>query len=342
MDLTLFKQNLKNGKLGGIYVFAGEEDYLIRYYLGELRRAIVTEPAFEVFNSALFDGEDVDFAAVKEAIKAPPMMSDYKIVEWRHADISSFKESDLSAFEELIELSREYPYAAIAFSAPGDLFDFGTQKKPSVFVKRFDGAVNILRFDKSTDNQLYSWLKKHFDSHGVGVTLEVLQALVFRSGHSMDVLFGEVQKLSALAKARGAAAITVRDVEEVASSTPECDAFALSNAITDRNRRAAFLALEEMKLRRVEPTIIMGMLSKVYDDLLTISLLLEEGLGQADIEKALKINTYKLKIYTAAVKRFAPGALEKTVSSLASADMNSKFGGVTGYTAIELFISQNI
>ena len=76
MDLTLFKQNLKSGKLGGIYVFAGEEDYLIRYYLGELRRAIVTEPAFEVFNSALFDGEDVDFAAVKEAIKAPPMMSE--------------------------------------------------------------------------------------------------------------------------------------------------------------------------------------------------------------------------------------------------------------------------
>ena len=342
MDLSLFKQNLKGGKLGGIYVFAGEEDYLIRYYLGELRRAIVTEPAFEVFNSAVFDGEDIDFAAVKEAIKAPPMMSDYKIVEWRHADLSSLKESELAAFEELVELSREYPYAAVAFTAPGELFDFGTQKKPSAFIKRLDKSVNLLRFDKSTDNQLYSWLKKHFDSHGVGVTLEVLQALVFRSGHSMDVLFGEVQKLSALAKARGKSGISVSDVDEVASSTPECDAFALSNAITERNRRAAFFALEEMKIRRVEPTVIMSMLSKVYADLLTVSLLLEEGLGQADIEKTLKINAYKLKIYVKAAKRFAPGALEKTVASLSSADMNSKFGGVTGYTAIELFISQNI
>jgi DNA polymerase-3 subunit delta len=158
----------------------------------------------------------------------------------------------------------------------------------------------------------------------------------------MDVLHAEVQKLSALVKARGKTALSVADVEEVASSTPECDAFALSNAVTDRNKAKAFLALEEMKLRRTDPAIIMGMLSKVYGDLLSVSMLMEEGCGQADIEKLLKINSYKLKIYMNASKKFKTDELCRTVKDLARADMNSKFGGVTGYTAVELFISQNI
>jgi hypothetical protein len=36
------------------------------------------------------------------------------------------------------------------------------------------------------------------------------------------------------------------------------------------------------------------------------------------------------------------GLSEDTKSSLAKADMNSKFGGINGYSAVELFLSQNL
>lgn len=342
MDLSSFKSSLKSGEISGTYIFAGEEDYLVRYYLSELVGACGIDEAFAVFNYLSLEGEEIDFSAITEAIKSPPMMSDYKLIVWKRADFTRLSEKGLESLSELVELCSEYSYVVLAFTAAEEGLDFGNPKKPSAFLKRFDKSINILRFERSTDNQLYSWLKKHFDAHGVSVTLDTVEALVFRSGRSMDVLNNEVEKLSALAKARGKSQVSVEDVTEVASSTPECDTFALSGAITDRNKAKAYLALSEMKNRRLDPTVIMGMIARTYDELLTVSLLLEEGLSQDSIASMLKMNPYKVKIYISSARRYKREHLISLVSDLSRADMNSKYGGITGYTAIELFLSQNL
>ena len=342
MDLQSYKSSLKNGRTAGVFIFAGEEEYLVRYYLGELRKSVAPEEAFAVFNNPTFDGESVDFSAIAEAIKSPPMMADTKLIEWRHADFSSMKEAELEALEEIVELCKEYDYATLAFTACDEGLDFGTPKKPSSFIKRFDKSVNILRFDRSTETQLYSWLKRHFDAHGITVTPDTVKALVFRSGRSMDVLANEVEKLSALAKSRGASTVTEADVTEVASSTPECDTFALSNAILERNQAKAYFALEDMKLRRIDPTVVMGMICRTLDDLSAVAHLESEGLGVSAIRDTLGMNEYKLKIYLAAAGKYGAEKLSEMLSILAEADAGSKYGGVTGYTAIELFLSRNL
>ena len=342
MDLKSYKSSLKDGLAQGVYIFAGEEEYLVRYYLAELRNTVAADDAFSVFNNPTFDGETVDFSAIAEAIKSPPMMSDKKLIEWRHANFSSMKEADFTSLEELIELCREYDYAIVAFTACDEGLDFGTAKKPSAFVKRFDKSLGLLRFERSTENQLYAWLKRHFDAYGITVDLGTVKALVFRSGRSMDVLANEVEKLSALAKARGRDVLTVDDVNEVASSTPECDTFALSNAILDRSRSKAYFALEDMKLRRVDPTVVMGMIARTFDDLTAVAHLQSEGLGIGDIQSILGMNEYKLKIYLSAAKRYGAERLSDIISSFAETDAGSKYGGVMGYTAIELFLSRNL
>ena len=342
MDLNGFRAKLKSDALGGVYILGGEEDYLVRYYLSELRNAAGVDPSFAVFNNPVFDGEEVDFVAVMEAIKSPPMMSDYKVIEWRHADFSSMRDGELDSLWQVAEEAAAYPYAVVVFTADGDGIEFGTPKKPSAFIKRFGAKINIVQFEKSNENQLYAWLKKHFDAHGVEVTLDTVKALVFRSGRSMDVLANEVEKLAAMALARGKKVVTPADVAEVASSTPECDTFALSNAILERNKQKAFLALEEMKIRRVDPMVVMGMIAKTYDDLASVAFLLEEGRGTDAINEVMKMNEYKLKIYVTAAKRYGAGRLSEILSSFAAADSGSKFGGVTGYTAVELFLMRNL
>ena len=342
MDTGELKSRIKEGRIGGGYIFGGEEEYLVRYYLSELLSAGDKESPFAVFNEQIFDGEEVDFGAISEAIKAPPVMAEYKFIVWKHADFASMKERELDRLEELGALLSEHPYAVLAFTASPDGIDFGSGKKPSKFISRFGKIYNILRFDKSTENQLYSWLKRHFDAHGITVTLDTVKALVFRSGRSMDVLAGEVEKLSALAKARGNDTVTESDVAEVASSTPECDTFALSNAILDRNLAGAYFALEDMKLRRVDPTVVMGMICRTLDDLCAVAQLESEGLGVGAIQSTLGMNEYKLKIYLSAATRYGAKKLSEMLSILAEADAGSKYGGVTGYTAIELFLSRNL
>lgn len=342
MDTNELKTRIKSGELSGVYIFGGEENYLVKYYLKLLSDAASGDEAFSVFNSVTFEGAEVDFEELYEAVKSPPMMADYKMIVWKRADFSAMKEKSLEALEGLCALVAEHPWAVVAFSAADEGIDFGTPKKPSSFVKRFSPRIGILRFDKSTENQLYAWLKKHFDVSGVAVSLDTLKALVFRSGRSMDVLANEVEKLSALALARGLSEVTVREVEEVATSSPECDTFAFSTAILERNKTLMFDALLDMKNKRIDPTVIMGMMARTYNELLTVALLLEDGVGMNDIEATLKINPYRLKHIAAAAKRYGAERLTQIAGAVSRADAGSKYGGIMGYVALELFVSQNI
>ena len=82
------------------------------------------------------------------------------------------------------------------------------------------------------------------------------------------------------------------------------------------------------------------MVAKTFDDLLSVSMLLEDGVGAAEIESALKMNPYKVKIYLSAAKKYNAKALSDITAALTKADADSKYGGVTGYTAIELFLAK--
>jgi hypothetical protein len=200
MTLNDFRARLKGGKVDGWYIFAGEEDYLKRHYRGELSRAVLTDEAFDMFNHALFDGQEFNIAAFRDALYAPPMMADYKLIEWRHADLDKMKESDRALLLELLEAREDYPYAVVAITALSDGFDTGTDKRPSKLYTKLSSGFDILVFDKSTDAQLLSWLKKHFDAEDIAVDVPTVQAMLFRVGHSMQVLANE---LSAEIRAKG-------------------------------------------------------------------------------------------------------------------------------------------
>lgn len=341
MTLTDFKARLKSGALSGFYIFAGEEDYLKNHYRGELKRQASGDGAFEMFNYSLFDGADMDIAAVREALYAPPMMSDYKVIEWRHADLDKLKESEVKALVELGEAKEDFPYAVFIITALRDGFET-TEKKPSRLHARLKEHYEVLIFEKSTDSQLLSWLKKHFDAEGVGVDLATLNAMLFRVGHSMEQFEKEVSKLAYYAKANGKAAVNTEDVYEVCSATVECDAFAISNAIIEKNMEKAFLALTDMKAQRIEPYVVLAQLSKTYGDLLSISLLMDEGKGAEAIAEIMKFHPYRLSLYMRAAKKIGTVRLSDSLGRLVKTDAASKMGGIGGYGAIEMFITQNI
>ena len=341
MDINEFKSRIKSGELSGCFAFAGEEDYLKRYYLGELRSAIVTDEAFAPFNHIVFDGEDVKLAAILDAVKAPPMMADYKLVEWHYPDFSSMKESELSDLEMLLETRAEYGYTVIAFFVGEDGVDLGTPKKKSKFITRFEKYIEFLRLDRSTDAQLAQWIRRHFEAAGVAFAQDVPTSLIFRSGHSMQQLKNEIDKLVAYAKASGIS-LSSREVELIATATTECDTFAFSNAILARDKQGALTALDDMKSRRVDPTVIIGMTAKVVCDLVNVAELVDDGVSLDDIAKALSMNAYKLKLYAASAKKLGRARCEAMLAELARVDTSSKFGGISGYTAIELFIMQNM
>ena len=341
MQINEFRNRLKNGDFSGWYIFAGEEDYLKKHYLGELKKSILPDgDPFAFFNILSFDGDGVDFAAVREAIESPPMMSEYKLIEWKYANLDALKEGEKTELEELFSLKKEYPYAIFAIMSLSDGFNTGTAKKPSKLAERLSSGFDILCFEKSTEPQLLSWLKRHFDAEEISADQRTLNSLIFRSGRSMQILAEEVKKLVAYAKANGRSAITEKDVETVASPSAECDAFALSNAVLDKNTDAAFAALADLKQRRVEASVVVAMLSRTYSELASVAFLLEEGKGSSDIETELKFHPFKAKLYINSAKKAGAKKLTFCLAELRKIDALSKSGSYLGYGPVEMFITK--
>ena len=115
MDPNGLKSAIKSGKLGGVYLFFGEERYLVNYYFGQLRAAAVTDDTLSVFNNPKYYGDELDFASVLEELRSPPMMSDYKLIECHGTNLAKMKEGDLELLSEVLNSAEEHPYAVLAF-----------------------------------------------------------------------------------------------------------------------------------------------------------------------------------------------------------------------------------
>lgn len=340
LDVNALAERIKTSKIGGSYIFSGEEDYLKRYYLDSFRKIAVADEAFSVFNYTVFDGADVEPEDIAEAIKSSPMMADFKLIVWKYPDLEHMREKERAALMDIARLTSEYTYASFVVFTAEEGFDPGTSKRPSKLANTLSEAFDVLNFEKSTDAKLAVWLKRHFDAEGVGCEASVPAALIFRSGHSMQVLKNELDKLCAYAKTNGISVITDKDVEQVASSTVECDTFALSNAITERDRKKAFLALADLNFRRIDSGAILASIGRSIADLYTVAAFLEEGRGASDIEEALGWRGGKVKIYINAAKRWGIAPLTSAMSRIRALDSESKSGGVSGIAPIEAFVCE--
>lgn len=344
MNLTELKAKLKSASVSGWYIICGEEEYLKRHYRGEIKKQLISDSdPFALFNHAVFDGgADFDIMAFAEAVKSPPMMSEHKLIEWQFADLSRLKEKELARLTELAEAKEDYPYATVIISANVDGFDTGTVKKPTKIYKTLSEHFNILNFEKSTDAQLIVWISKHFEAEGISAPREVLAEMLMRVGHSMQALSFEIDKLSAYARANGKTSVTLDDVNEICSSSIECDAFAISNAIIEKNTEKAFLALLDMKMQRIDAGAALAQLSKTYADLMSVALFNEEGKSASDIAAIMKFHPYKLGLYMNAAKKLGSEKISASLASLIKTDAASKSGGISGFEAVEIFITQNI
>ncbi len=340
MTITELQACLKAPDVRGCFLFCGEEGYLKRSYLTQIRKKILTEPDFDAFNHLVHEGAEVDFQKLTADIDTPPFFADAKLIEWHMADLNGMTDKKIEALAELCAQQAEENNSVLVIIAAPEGFDPGTAKRPSSLYRKLSSIIQIVNFEKSTDAQLMNWLKRHFDHDGIAVDAAPLRAMLMRSGHSMDILANEEDKLVAYAKANGRTTITVEDVNLVCSPTTESDAFGLTNAMLDGNAEEAFYHLSDLRARRVEPTVVLGQLSRLFGDLWTVSRLMAEGKNQNAIATALSMNAYKVSLYMRAASKRTPDNLRRALDLLAEADKKMKLTyGVATDGILDMLIS---
>ncbi len=328
---------------GGVYVFFGEEDYLIAHYRDKLREPYLSDAALSFdYLKVTFSGPE-DAELIVSTAMSPSMMSmdAKKLIE---VSVENFDTLDGDSRESLIsalESAAEYEDSIVSVPIFSGTFDYGTlPKRPSANAKRLFSAqgVNSVYFPESTPAQLRRWIERHFEKSGLFFDFEVSDRMLFIAGRKMTVLAEEINKVISYAKARGSSKVTLEDVNAVCSAVDKYDAFELSDAILNCRREDAFAALRSEQRRRTEPIILLGGITKTISDMLVVKTMMMRGYSAADISSKLGMHEYRVKLTVRSVEARSIEEIEAAVLACAEADSKLKSSRL-GYIALERLVA---
>ncbi len=334
-----FRKELKAAPTGG-YLFFGEEDYMKSASIRMARQAVAEiAPAMATFNDIRLDGMDFTPAALLDAMTVPPMGADRKIITVTGLSFNTLRASELDKLCEALSEIPDYPYNLVILSAAADTLDSGNlPKKPSELLTTLSEYLRPVYFERNTPAKLYGWVQKHYLHGGVQADPNVCRFTVEYCGRNMFTLAGEIEKVAFYVRAKGRDTATEADVRTAAIPAMEYDAFAFTNAITDRRRADALDILADLKLRRVEPLYILSEVSRVVCDLMSVRTMSDGGRTAAEISAALKMHEYRVGIYLKQARKTDPALLRNAVIAAEAADRALKRSAADGYGIIERLI----
>ncbi len=335
---TEFRKRLA-GDLYGAYVLFGEEDYLKAYCIKAAREAICPDEGLACFNDITVDFPDFSVDALTDALAAPPMMADRKLVVLRSFNFGAIKASEVEGLLALLAAHREDRDNLLLISVIPEGLDVGfLPKKPSALYKKLDAVATTVRFETSSPASLRAWAARHFKHEGVEASGETIKYLVDYAGHGMYNLASEIHKLCAYLHSKGRDTVTKEDIDYITVPEEECDAFALSDAALAGDRARALSVLSVMKFRRVKPEYVLFEIMKLYCDLYQIKRMMACGAAKADMARILRLHEYRVGLYMNTAKRTPEATLSRAVSLCRDADRAMKSYAKKDYEQIEKLI----
>ena len=91
--LQTLKAQIKAGQPERLYVFHGEEVFLLRYYLNQLQKLLVDELT-ESFNFTRLNSENFDLQTFVDAVESFPMMAQTTMVQVDDVDLFKLQEAE--------------------------------------------------------------------------------------------------------------------------------------------------------------------------------------------------------------------------------------------------------
>lgn len=263
------RQALRDKRPGNLYVFHGEEKYLMERSLEELKRLLI--PAgMEEFNYHSFEGKSLDVGELVEVMDSFPMMSDRTMILVTDFDLFGCNESQK---ERLTQAFSDLPdYLCLVFYY--DTLDYKIGRgKFQDFVKK---QGSIVEFAPMQQHDLVDWVRRQFKGLEKEISDGDIEYLIFLCGGLMTGLKGEIEKISSYARERR---VTREDIDAVADPVLEARVFDMTDAISARDFRRALRVLSDLYGMNQHPIMILAVLGKHLRQLYTARLTLESGKG---------------------------------------------------------------
>jgi len=110
MSYKELMNSIKKNEIKNIYLFYGEEAYLINNALEKLKKNLV-DPSFEQLNFIILEGKEISAEKIVDACETLPFMAEKKLIYVKGSDIFQGKSKVLSEEQEkyMVNYIKEIP-----------------------------------------------------------------------------------------------------------------------------------------------------------------------------------------------------------------------------------------
>lgn len=329
--LQTLKADIKAKKPGRLYVFFGEEVFLLRYYLEQIRKLLVDELT-ESFNYSRFNNENFQLQTFVDAVESFPMMAETTMVQVDDVDIFKLPETERDKIAEVLSDIGEYCTV---------LFTFETvQWKPDKRYKKLWEAVErhavIVEFPKQEQRDLIAWVGRHFASHKKQITPELCAYLIDITGGTMTALSGEITKIVAYS---GAERICRADIDAVVEPVLDAVVFQMTDLLSQGNYGAALAKLQTLLKMQQEPISILGAVGSHFRRIATARTLLDNGKNAGELQKLCPpMSEYAARKTMEAARRCTPAFCRRAAEQILETDHKMKTSFDDNVRLLELLI----
>ena len=286
---------IKAGVPANLYIFYGEERYLLQTMARQLKELLIPG-GFEEFNYHRLTGKGLTVQELAETAEAMPMMAEHTLITVTDMDIFKLDESQRTA---LIDLLGDFPpYCTLVFLYEQVPYKRdGKMKKLCAALNEYVQEVEFVQQERA---DLLKWLKRRFAATGHDIDQTAADHLLFTCGSLMRGLIPEVEKIAAYARHER---ITVTDIDAVAEPVLDARIFDMTNAVTARNYDRAAAILADLLRMQTEPIAILAALGKELRRLYTARLALDGGKDRVWLKELWSMSSdYPAKLLLQAAK----------------------------------------
>jgi DNA polymerase-3 subunit delta len=307
-----FIEVTKGKKYAPIYLFIGEEDFLIDECVDRIIQDLLTIDT-KAFNLDIVYGSKVDAREVLAHAASFPMMNDHRVVAVKEFEKILTTDTAKEIFSAYITRPLDSTCLILIAENP----DFRT--KPYTDLRK---SGMVFAFNPLYDNQVPPWISARCKEMGKEIDIEACRLIQAYVGNSLRSIQNELEKLFTYMGER--ARVTVEDVADVVGVSRGFTVFDLQNAIGNKSLEDALRIVKRMIETGEQSQLVIVMLTRYFIILWKIQDMLKRSASEAEIIAATRVSPYYLKNYTEATKRFSPAQIECAFTVLLEADIQLK------------------
>ena len=317
--------SLKQGTILPLYLFYGEEEFLIQEALDLIIKKVV-EPDVRDFNFNTLYCRDAPASEIVNLAQTLPLMSEKRLVIAK--DFDALKAADL---EELLPYLND-PSESTCLVMVSNQGRY--EKKPVTSAVEAHGAVT--RFFPLLDREVLTWIEGWTKARGLSVPRDAAQYLWQTLGNDLQTIGNELEKIEIFVKEKKA--VTLGDVKAVVGDFREYSSFDLAAALGSKDRAKAFLILSRLLQEGEQPVSLLGAIAWNFRRLMRAKSMEAAGDEFDEIKRKLNVIFHQSASFREQMRRFSVDELRKAFDVMLSADKALKSSGLSGKLVLERMI----